>query len=264
MKTADVTNDDATRKRMMTFLLTEERKALLCAFLERNGLENTSLELLEEATTHRSYANEHQTAFHNERLEYLGDSVISLVVSTALYKDFQTMDEGEMSRHRSSIVSRSSLGRRAHEIGLQDIMLLGVSEEANGGRERPTLIGSALEAVVGAVYLSRGMAVVKKFITRYIYQPGLPEVDMREFIDYKSRLQEFVQKVYHTTPEYSVVREIGPDHDKQFEIEATVLNERVGRGLGSRKRLAENAAAQSAYEQFRKIFADEMQMKENK
>ncbi|MDD4279167.1 MAG: putative dsRNA-binding protein, partial [Candidatus Sumerlaeales bacterium] len=93
---------------------------------------------------------------------------------------------------------------------------------------------------------------------------GLPEVDMREFIDYKSRLQEFVQKVYHTTPEYSVVREIGPDHDKQFEIEATVLNERVGRGLGSRKRLAENAAAQSAYEQFRKIFADEMQMKENK
>ncbi len=247
-------------RRSVESLLTAERKTRLRSFLMYNKLPAfRSLKLLEIATMHRSFANEHQTGLQNERLEFLGDSVISLVVASALYHDFPTMDEGEMSRRKSVIVSRSTLGRRAYEIGLTEIVLLGTSEENNGGRYRDTLIGSALEAVVGAIYLEKGLNVVQRFIIDSIYRPSLPEVDMSEYTDYKSRLQELVQRIYHTIPQYTVIGEHGPEHLKEFEVAVNVMGERIGRGRGNRKRSGENSAAKDAFDKFTKLFAASVQ-----
>ena len=230
-----------------------ERRNRLRGFLLMNDLQFCDLLLLDQALTHRSFANENLHGYHNERLEFLGDSVIALAVSQALFRDFPEMSEGEMSRRRSAIVSRASLGRRAWEIGIGEIIRLGVSEEHNGGRARDTIIGSAIEAVVGAVYLSCGLDTAIRFVELSIYKAGLPEVDMSEYTDFKSRLQELVQREYHVLPHYALHRETGPEHDKIFEVIVSISGECIGRGCGNRKRTAENAAAQVAFENLNRM-----------
>jgi ribonuclease-3 len=228
----------------------QERRDHLTRFLENLGLhpDAEALDLIDTAFTHRSYAFENQLSYDNERLEFLGDAVIGLLAAEHLFRRFDQAHEGELSKRKGRVVSRTILGRRAREMGLADVVHLGRGEDRTGGRHRPVLLGSALEALVGAVYLALGWDEAVAFVRRCILEP-LDEVAAAEDLtDYKSRLQEVVQKRHQITPEYRLARETGPDHNKRFFIEVFVCEEKWGEGWGPRKKVAENEAARAALE----------------
>lgn len=227
--------------------LTPERVTQLAAFLSTHRLPMRNMLLLERALTHTSYAFEHQLNYDNERLEFLGDAVLGLVVSEYLYNAHPLAREGVLSKYKSLIISRNILGKRAQDMGIGNLILLGKGEEMHGGRERPALLGSALEAVVGALYLDLGLDPMRKFLEREIFEPGEQLSATDEFGDYKSLLQELVQKIAQSVPEYDTVRESGPDHNKHFEVVVRVGGQVRGRGEGHRKKVAENQAAMRAY-----------------
>lgn len=229
-------------------MITPERRTELVSFLEKYQLPMMSdLSLLDRALTHSSYAFERQLPHDNERLEFLGDSVLGLVVSEYLFLEFPRAREGVLSKQKSQIVSRGVLGKRALEMQIGDYILLGRGEELHGGRTRPVLLGSALEAIVGALYLDFGIAPMREFLNNEIFAPAKVLSNTDEFGDYKSTLQEYVQKQYQTVPEYAIIEESGPDHHKQFVVDVKVNGTPVGRGEGSRKKVAENQAAMKAY-----------------
>lgn len=229
-------------------MLNLERKKELTRFLERYRLPMMSdLALLDRALTHSSYAFENQLSYDNERLEFLGDSVLGLVVSEYLYTEFPKAREGVLSKHKSQIISRGVLGKRAFEMEIGKLVLLGRGEELHGGRARPVLLGSALEAVVGALYLDFGIDPMRDFLNQEIFAPATVLSTTDEFGDYKSTLQEYVQKQYQMVPEYIIVEESGPDHNKHFVVEVKVNGSVIGRGAGARKKIAENQAAMKAY-----------------
>ncbi len=229
-------------------MLTLERKKELTRFLERYRLPMMSdLSLLDRALTHSSYAFEQQLPYDNERLEFLGDSVLGLVVSEYLFNEFPKAREGVLSKHKSQIISRGVLGKRAQELEIGELVLLGRGEELHGGRNRPVLLGSALEAVVGALYLDFGIDPMRDFLNQEIFAPAKVISTTDEFGDYKSTLQEYVQKQYQMVPEYVIIEETGPDHNKHFVVEVKVNGAIIGRGEGSRKKIAENQAAMKAY-----------------
>jgi len=225
-----------------------ERRESLARFLGRFGIspDSKTIELVEEAFTHSSYAYENQLAYDNERLEFLGDAVIGLLAAEYVYHRFPDAPEGELSKRKGRLVSRTILGRRARDLGLADYLLLGRGEEQSGGRRRPVLLGSALESFVGALYLSLGWEKTADFVKRHIITPVEGVALAAE--DYKSQLQEIVQKRHRIVPEYRLVREVGPDHDKKFFVEVYVKGEKLGEGWGKRKKSAENEAARSALE----------------
>jgi ribonuclease III len=228
--------------------LSPERTIKLVRFLEQHRLAMMGdLGLLDRALTHSSYAFEMQLDYDNERLEFLGDAVLGLVVSEYLYNEYPRSREGVLSKYKSQMISRGVLGKRALELGIGSLILLGKGEEMHGGRERPALLGSALEAVVGAMYLDFGIQPMMRFLEKEIFEPARVLSATDEFGDYKSMLQEHVQKFSQTVPEYDIVRESGPDHSKQFEVVVRVNGEIKGRGEGSRKKIAENQAAMRAY-----------------
>jgi len=206
--------------------------------------------LLEQALVHRSYLNEnpHFSLTSNERLEFLGDAVLGLLVAERLYRDFPGLSEGEMTRLRAALVQRDTLARVARSIGLGDYLYLGKGEEVSGGREKPTNLAAALEAVLGAVYLDGGMVAAEKVvwllleveIDRVAGQPGE--------VDYKSRLQELVQARYQVTPDYRALGATGPDHARSFTVEVVVGGEVLGKGSGKSKKAAETQAARIALE----------------
>lgn len=227
--------------------LPPERAAKLRAFLNRHGLAVADLELVDCSLTHSSYAFENERSSDNERLEFLGDAVLGLLVSDYLYHEHPRSREGVLSKHKAALISRSLLGKRAHDLGLGDLLLLGHGEEAGGGRERLSLLGSALEALVGALFLQLGLVAIEGFVEREVFVPGRQLSETSEFGDYKSRLQELVQKLFQVVPEYEVISESGPDHDKRFEVAVRVDGLVRGRGTGSRKKSAENRAAMEAF-----------------
>lgn len=229
-------------------MLTPDRRKNLTQFLEKHRLPMmTDLGMLDRALTHSSYAFEHQLDYDNERLEFLGDSVLGLIVSEFLFLEHPTAREGFLSKLKSQIISRSILGKRAQELGLGELVLLGRGEALHGGRERPVLLGSALEAVVGAMYLDFGLDPMRSFLLNEIFAPARDLSNTDEFGDYKSRLQEYVQKHYQAVPEYVIIEESGPDHNKRFVVDAIIMGNREGRGEGPRKKVAENQAAMRAY-----------------
>jgi ribonuclease-3 len=227
--------------------LKPERLRLLLAFLDRHRLPAGNLELLDHALTHSSHAFEQQLDQDNERLEFLGDAVLGLLVSEYLYKEYPHAREGVLSKHKAALISRSVLGKRALDMGMGDLVLLGKGEDAHGGRHRPALLGSALEAVVGALYLDLGLDAIRKFIEREVFEPGRVLTTTDEFGDYKSILQELVQKLSQSVPDYEIVAESGPDHNKHFEVVVRINGVIRGRGEGTRKKAAENQAAMCAY-----------------
>lgn len=228
--------------------LNQERAIELTQFLEKYNLKMmANLQLLDNALTHSSYAFEMQLDHDNERLEFLGDAVLGLVVSHYLYQDFPRSREGILSKYKSQMISRGVLGKRAYEMGLGKLILLGKGEELHGGRDRPALLGSALEAVVGALYLDLGLSSIQRFLVKEIFEPGRALSATDEFGDYKSMLQEYAQKHAQTVPEYVTVKETGPDHNKHFEVVVLINGETLGVGEGSRKKVAENQAAMKAY-----------------
>jgi ribonuclease-3 len=205
------------------------------------------MDLIEQSLTHSSYAFEHQLTYDNERLEFLGDAVLGLVATEFLYTTYPHSREGVLAKYKSQIISRGVLGKRALDLGLGEMILLGKGEEMNGGRSRLTLLGSALEAFVGALYLDLGLVRLLPFLKEAVFEPAHQISTSDEFGDYKSLLQELVQKDFQTTPVYTIVNESGPDHSKVFEVVVHVNEEFMGRGSGSRKKSAENQAAMKAY-----------------
>ena len=230
--------------------MTTDHKTLLDEFITRYKLDYVDILILEMALTHRSYVFETDAELlkDNERLEFLGDAVINTVAAEYLYLHFTELAEGELSKLRARLVSRAVLARRAKELQIGNLLLLGKGEEQTGGRQRSSVIGAALEAIVGALYLSGGMEKTREFIMHHIVEPAVSILQQGDFFDYKSRLQEIVQKRFQCIPEYHVVHEEGPEHNKTFTLEVWIQGQRYGKGIGNRKKVAENIAAKHAYE----------------
>ena len=219
---------------------------------ERLGYRFTNITYLQKALTHSSYSNEQGTRNHhllcNERLEFLGDSVLSVVVSRYLYTAYPDLAEGELTRLRAELVCERALSAFANEIGLGDYLLLGVGEEKNRGRERRSILADAFEAVLAAIYLDAGdlgFASVSELLLPLI-QKEIANTEVQGSRDYKTLLQQFVQQTEGDFLEYVTVGESGPDHQKTFTVEARLNSNVIGRGTGPSKRRAEqNAACQA-------------------
>jgi ribonuclease-3 len=214
--------------------------------------------LLEQALVHSSYVNENPNLapVSNERLEFLGDAVLGLVVAEKLFRDSPHLTEGEMTRLRAALVRRDTLSRIARALRLGDHLYLGKGEEASGGRQKPANLASALEAVIAAVYLDHGPATTSDIILR-LFDAELQKVASHQVeADYKSQLQELIQSRQKQPPAYHVVEATGPDHDKRFTIEVRVGDTVLGKGSGKSKKTAETEAARSALEQLSANFTE--------
>lgn len=198
--------------------------------------------LLKQALSHKSFASESGTGVYNERLEFLGDSVLAAVVAHQLFADYPLEDEGTLSKKKSLLVSRPSLAAWGEELGLGARLYLGVGEETTGGRTRQSLLANAVEALIGAVYLDGGYEAAAAFVRRWCAgrHGSLAETD------HKSRLQELLQKKHKTPPTYELASAAGPDHDKTFFVVVRMGDRELGRGTGKNKKEAEQAAARDA------------------
>jgi len=225
----------------------------MTALEERLGHSFRNRALLETAVTHSSYANENRASgiVCNERLEFLGDSVLGVTVADFLYRHFPDMPEGRMTRLRAELVCEQSLHRVALELHLGDYLRLGKGEEHNGGRERASILSDAVEAVIAAMYLDAGMETAAGFIHRCLLD-DVRTIETPSFSDYKTALQELVQRQSGQVLSYELVGEEGPDHAKTFRMQVRLNGEPVGLGTGRTKKEAEQTAAASALEALRK------------
>jgi len=205
--------------------------------------------LLNRALTHRSHLNEAGPgARDNERLEYLGDSVLALVVNEYLFKRFEKYPEGDLAKIKSAVVSEATLFKVARELNLGSFLLMGKGEELSGGRTRPSILANSLEAVIGALYLDSGLKDCKKLVLSLL-KSDIERIDsMESYRDPKTTLQEYVQKKYRERPLYEIIAESGPDHQKQFTVRLVVAGKSVAEGTGASKRGAEMEAARKALE----------------
>lgn len=223
------------------------------AVAERLGLPVRDLDLLDQALVHSSWLHEHpdEALGHNERLEYLGDAVVNLAISEALYTRHPDDDEGALSARRAAIVSTPGLARLANRIELGDALLLGEGESQRNARRRPSLLASSFEALAGALYLDLGYGPVRD----WLHGIAAPELDhdapVTSLKSPKSRLQEYTQRRSGQRPEYRLLDASGPDHEKSFRIEVWVDGEVLGVGEGPSRRVAETAAAAQAIELIR-------------
>lgn len=201
--------------------------------------------LLKEAITHSSYANEkHNGSKCNERMEFLGDAVLSIISAEYLFSRFPELPEGKLSKIRSSLVCTQSLSSFAREINLGGYLLLGKGETSSGGADRPSILENAFEALIGAIYLDGGIESAKKFVLQFLSREV--ENNHTNFKDYKTALQEVVQQNPDETLNYVPVGESGPDHDKRFEVEIHINSNVVASGIGRSKKQAEQEAAKQA------------------
>ncbi len=226
----------------------QERKKELKLFQKLAGLRFKSANFLNLAFAHRSYANEIPgDSENNEKLEFLGDSVLGLIVSEYLFINLEDKTEGDLAKIKSFVVSEDILASVAKKIRVDNYILIGKGEEYSGGRSKKALIADAMEAIFGAYYLDSGYTAVREFVLKLL----MPEIDKvvedRHKKDYKSLLQELVQKKFKAYPRYSVIRKTGPDHDKTFVIEVSINNISYGKGVGKNKKEAEQQAAGIAY-----------------
>lgn len=214
-------------------------------FEQKIGYEFKDKSLLLRALTHSSYANEKGTGLDNERLEFLGDSVLGFITAEYLFEHYKNKQEGELTKKRAYAVCEKTLFGYAEKIGLGDMILLGKGEEHTGGRQRPSIVSDAFEAVIAAIYLDGGIEETKKFVLPFI---ELSSEEQPVFKDYKSTLQEVLQQNPTEKFEYVVVGETGPDHNKEFVVEIHMNSNVIGRGVGKSKKKAEQEAAKSALE----------------
>lgn len=210
------------------------------------------VDLLEQAFTHSSYVNEHRylKLEDNERLEFLGDAVLELLMSRFLYDQFPHVPEGKLTKMRSRMVREESLSEFALECTFDQFIKLGKGEEASGGRKRPALLCDLFESFLGALYLDQGLASVLTFLETIVF----PKVDTDVFsheMDHKTKLQEVLQKDGDVRIEYRLISEVGPAHEKLFETEVWAKDTLLGRGTGKSKKLAEQNAAQNALNQLK-------------
>ncbi|MGJ7910651.1 ribonuclease III [Neobacillus sp. LXY-1] len=205
--------------------------------------------LLKQAFTHSSYVNEHRRKpfEDNERLEFLGDAVLELTISQFLFKRYSSMSEGELTKLRAAIVCEPSLVSFANELGFGKLILLGKGEEMTGGRERPALLADVFEAFIGSLYLDQGIDKVIEFLEQIVF-PKISAGAFSHVMDFKSQLQELVQRDGSGVIEYRVLQEKGPAHNKEFVSKVTLSGEELGVGTGRSKKEAEQHAAQKALE----------------
>ena len=214
------------------------------------GYSFQNITLLQNALTHSSYANErwHDSLMSNERLEFLGDSILGMVVAEYLYTNFPNRPEGELTRMRADMVCENSLAKAANQVQLGSHLLLGHGEEQGGGRNRPSLLADAMESVIAASYLDGGMEAAQGFILDFIKRKAEEVVKNHRVMDYKTTLQEIVQKNHEEVLSYRLKSESGPDHDKRFVMEVLINSNVLAEGTGHSKKLAEQAAAKAALE----------------
>lgn len=235
--------------------LTAQRKKELLVFEKYAGVRFKKLELLNLAFCHRSYANESINKNHNnEKLEFLGDSVLGLVVSEYLYSLLKDRAEGDLARVKSFVVSEDSLASIAKDIRVDNFILVGKGEEYSGGRNKKAILADCLEAIIGAFFLDSGLKSCKSFILRYLVPEINKVLENKHKKDYKTLLQEYIQKKYKTYPKYSLVKKTGPDHDRTFWMEVKINGKAYGPGKGKNKKEAEQMVASLAYAD---LFKDE-------
>ncbi len=212
------------------------------------GLQFNDPALLRQAFTHRSYINEHRGELvgHNERLEFLGDAVLELIATNFLYEKYPDSAEGDLTAYRAALVNAVTCAEVANEIGMNDFLLLSRGEAKDTGRARNILLANAFEALVGAIYIDLGYDAARQFINKHLFPKIDNIVKERLWQDAKSALQEKVQEVDGVTPNYSVIRETGPDHDKHFIVGVYVKDTLLAEGDGKSKQEAEQSAAREA------------------
>ncbi len=212
------------------------------------GIEFKNKELLKRSLTHRSFLNENkdENLKNNERLEFLGDAVLELVVSEHLFHTYPERPEGELTSFRAAVVKTDNLAMISKELGVGNYLLMSKGEEITGGREKDYLLANTFEAVLGAIYLDQGYKVAKDFLAQHLIPQIETIVKYRLDIDAKTELQEKTQKIFKTTPTYKVIQEKGPDHDKVFTVIVTIKGKKYGEGIGVTKQKAEDAAAVQA------------------
>lgn len=228
---------------------TEELMDKIKVIEKRLGYSFNRRELLISAFLHRSYLNENRTLpySHNERLEFLGDTVLGLLISEFLFDSFPDLQEGDLSFLRSRLVEAASCTEYVKLLDLQDFLLLGKGERINVGRGRESILADLFEAIVGAIYLDGGVQAVKTFLFDN-YQQTIDQIIQTPISNWKALLQDWSQKRYQTPPVYEVLKEVGPDHSKIFEVAVFINEEKVGTGSGSSKKEAQQEAAKVAYE----------------
>lgn len=209
------------------------------------GVKFNNLDLLTQALTHRSYLNENaRVTVSNERLEFLGDSVLSLLTSQELFARFPSYPEGKLTNMRSALVQTRTLAKIANNLNLGESLLMSKGEERGGGRENTSILADAFEAVLGAVFLDSGLETARLFLKKHLF----PLIDTIQIYDFKSQLQELVQEKEKVAPIYQVVKETGPDHDKLFTMVVLAGRRELGQGEGKSKQEAEQEAARIALE----------------
>ncbi len=237
--------------------ITSEEKAKLKQCEKRLGYKFKHRDYLKRALTHKSYANELRLSpiEHNERYEYLGDAVLELSISHLLMERFPDIPEGELSKMRAAVVNETQLAELARELSLGEDLYLGKGEDQTGGREKPSLLSDAMEAVLGAIYLDRGFG--KAFsVIQSLYDDILDRVGTVGFVrDFKTKLQEVSQARFRAVPRYRLQRTSGPDHAKIFEVHLFINETCFGIGEGASKKAAEQAAAAKALEQLESVEA---------
>jgi ribonuclease-3 len=225
-----------------------ERKKRLLSFQKSISIKFRNISLLNLALTHCSVSNEAQNRYNNERLEFLGDSILGLVTADLLYERFAEKPEGELAKIKSVVVSEAIISGIARELQLDAMLLLGRGEESTGGRNKNAILADAFEALIGAIYLDCGYAQAFAFVSQYINEEITNVADKRRYQNYKSLLQEFCQREFKMCPVYKLVKHEGPDHARSFWIEAAVGAMVFGPCVGKNKKAAEQDAAKIAYD----------------
>lgn len=218
------------------------------------GITFRNQDLLQQAFVHRSYLNEaREVSTSNERLEFLGDAILSFLTSEYLYQTYPDSPEGMLTNIRSSLVKTTSLSTIAQSLHLGDLLFLSHGEEASGGRTNQSLLADVFEALLGAMYLDQGIEVCREYLTKHLFSRTKDIVENKAYVDYKSLLQELIQQNSRQSPIYVVVKSEGPDHARTFWVEARAGTTVLGQGQGKSKQEAEQAAALQALEKMGKI-----------
>lgn len=206
------------------------------------------IDLLYTALSHPSYAHENNLPHYksNQRLEFLGDAVLGLTVSEMIYNEYPNFPEGHMTKVRANVVRESTLARIARDVSLGEFLYLGKGEESTGGRQRTSILADALEALIGAIYIDGGIEKAKLFVKNYFNTEIKETIQKQSYRDFKSTLQELIQRDNKEKLFYEVIGESGPDHDKNFTVQVKFCNKILGKGTGKSKKEAEQAAAKSA------------------
>lgn len=230
--------------------ISSDRERELLVFIKDSKITISNLELLNLAFTHRSFANETSDSVdNNERLEFLGDSVLGMCVADWLFRNFPAKAEGDFSKIKSVVVSEDSLAMIARQLSVDKYLLLGKGEEFTGGRDKKALLADCMEALFAACYLDSGFEAAKSFVMLYLEQQIQAVLDDDYHRDYKTSLQEYMQKRWRKVPSYTLVKKTGPEHDFTFFVEVDVNGKVFGPASGANKKQAEQMAAKLAYDQ---------------